>query len=162
MNLGVFKLKKFIFVIIVILILAGVGVYYFLQYQKTQELLKDPTKATVIENEALIEKIGKLILLPTEEPRVATVSDKTQLVGQSFFINAENGDKVLIYSQAKKAILYRPSTNKIIEVSSVNIATDTQPQISPTETKTSTPSVTPTVKLSPTESPELTVTPTPQ
>lgn len=155
------RFKKFIFVIIVILILAGVGGYYFLQYQKTQELLKDPTKAAVIENQALIEKVGTLILLPTEEPRIATVSDKTQLAGQSFFVNAENGDKVLIYSQAKKAILYRPSVNKIIEVTSVNIETSTKPEISPIETQNSTPSVSPTVKLTPTVAPSLTITPAP-
>lgn len=161
MNLGIFRFKKILFILIVLIILAGVGVYYFLQYQKTQELLKDPTKVTMIENQALIDKVGKLYLLPNEEPRIATVSDKTQLAGQSFFINAENGDKVLIYSQAKKAILYRPSIDKIIQVSSVNIETDTKPQISPIQTQTSTPSVTPTVKLSPTKTPDFTITPTP-
>lgn len=158
---GLLRQKKLIFILIVVIILAGVGIYYFLQYQKTQELLKDPTKASVVENQALVDKIGKLILLPGEEPRIATVSDKTQLSGQSFFNNAENGDKVLIYSQAKKAILYRPSINKIVEVSSVSIETDTQPQISPIEIQNSTPSVSPTVKLTPTVTPELTITPTP-
>ncbi len=153
--------KKLILVLVILLVLAGIGGYYFLQYQKTQKLLQDPTKAAVLENQALMERIGKLIELPSEEPRIATVSDKTKLIGQSFFAKAENGDKVLIYTLSKKAILYRPSTNKIIEVSSVNIQADTKPQISPAEDKISTPSVTPTIKLSPTISPTSIITPTP-
>lgn len=161
MNLGIFKLKKLIFVSIVILILAGVGGYYYFQYQKTQKLLKDPTQITLAETKNLVDKVGKLIELPSEEPRIATVSDKTKLIGQSFFARAENGDKVLIYAQNKKAILYRPSINKIIEVSSINIETETEPQISPSQTKISTPSVSPTLKLSPTLSPTSVVTPTP-
>lgn len=159
MNLGIFKLKKLIFVVVVILILAGVGGYYYFQYQKTQKLLEDPTKAAVLENQALIERVGKLIELPNEEPRIASVSDKTKLIGQSFFAKAENGDKVLIYANAKKAILYRPSINKIIEVSSVNIQTDVAPQASPSGARTILPSVSPTVSVSPTLSPTSVITP---
>lgn len=50
-----------------------------------------------------------------ETPTIATVSDITKLQGQPFFAKAQNGDKVYVYSNAKKAILYRPSENKIIE-----------------------------------------------
>ena len=86
------------------------------------------------ENKDLIEKIGKLILLPSgEQPTIATVSDKSQLSTQPFFANALDGDKVLVYANAKKAILYRPSTNQVIEVAPVNI---TSPTLTPTPTAT--------------------------
>jgi len=71
----------------------------------------------------LIKKVSALITLPKEVPSVATVADKSKLADQSFFKNAENGDKVLIFTEAKKAYLYRPSVNQIIEVGPININT---------------------------------------
>jgi hypothetical protein len=38
------------------------------------------------------------------------------LKGQSFFADAKVGDKVLIYKNAKKAILYDPIADKIITI----------------------------------------------
>lgn len=109
-------------VVVAVLALATVPSYYFYnKYQKSQELLKNPTEAARQEVKMLVERVGKFIELPNEEPTVATVSDKEKLADQPFFQKAENGDKVLIYTQARKAILYRPATNKIIEVSTVSL-----------------------------------------
>ncbi|HEX3099746.1 MAG TPA: hypothetical protein VHQ41_02115 [Patescibacteria group bacterium] len=69
----------------------------------------------------LVQQVGKLIILPTDEdPTIATVSDLNKLKDQPFFTKAQVGDKVLIYSKAKKAILYRPSSNQIIELAPLN------------------------------------------
>ena len=89
------------------------------------------------EVEALLADIGKLIALPADEtPTVATVSDSEKLKNQPFFKNAQTGDKVIIYSNARKAILYRPTENKIVEVGAVNINQQNQPTPSATETIT--------------------------
>lgn len=68
----------------------------------------------------IISEVGKLVVLPADEtPTIATVSDLAPLKGQPFFADAEMGDKVLIFQKAKKAILYRPSTKKIIIVAPI-------------------------------------------
>ena len=55
--------------------------------------------------------------LPQDEtPDLAKVSNKEKLAGQPFFQKSQNGDVVLIYLKAKKAILYRPSTNRVIDM----------------------------------------------
>lgn len=80
------------------------------------------------ETESLISKVGKLINLPADEkPTVATVTDESKIKDQVFFQKAQNGDIVLIYTNSQKAILYRPSENKIIEVGTVNNQTGTLP-----------------------------------
>lgn len=127
--------KKFLTPIGIILIIAAASIpsyYFYNQYQKSQELLKNPTEAAKEEVRALVAKVGSLLELPQgEEPTVATVSDKEKLKDQAFFAKAENGDKVLIYTNAKKAILYRPSTNKVIDVAPVNIGSSSVNQAQP-------------------------------
>ncbi len=72
------------------------------------------------EEKDIITKVSNIYLIPSnEEPTVATVSDPSILKDQSFFTQAEKGDKVLIFNKAGKAVLYRPSLNKIIEITSV-------------------------------------------
>jgi hypothetical protein len=96
------------------------GGYYFYQFQQSKNT--DNTE----ELNALIEEIGHVYELPTgETPALATVTDAETVKSQPFFGNAQNGDKVLIYTQAQKAILYRPSTKKIINVAPIqNIAAE--------------------------------------
>lgn len=61
--------------------------------------------------------VGKLMVLPSDEtPTLATVLDKEQLKDQPFFADSQNGDKILIYTKAKKAIIYRLDGNKLINV----------------------------------------------
>ena len=77
---------------------------------------------TETEIAALTKEVGDLILLPEGEiPTVATVSDLTPLKGQEFFARAAVGDKVLVYKNAKFAILYRPSAKKVLTASAVAI-----------------------------------------
>jgi hypothetical protein len=69
------------------------------------------------------EEIGKIAELPSgQTPSLVTVSDAQKLAGEnSFFKNAKNGDVVLLYvspDKSVRAILYRPSTKKVIEVTS--------------------------------------------
>jgi len=100
--------------LLTVLGLAGAAGFFYFQ-SRSLEAQKNKT-----ELEIYLEKIGAVVVLPEgEEPTLATVSDKEKLKEQSFFASAENGDKVLIFSQAQKIILFRPSIDKIVEVASL-------------------------------------------
>lgn len=116
---------------LILLASLGSSYYFWNQHQKTVKLLENPSQIGKEESKALIDKVGKLIELPKETPNIYTVTDVQKLKDQPFFARAENGDKVLIYTQAKKAILYRPSINKVIDVAPINIGEE-QAQNQPT------------------------------
>jgi len=79
------------------------------------------------ESAKIIALVGKLIELPQgQTPTIAMVDDPDQLRKQGLFQNAVKGDTVLIYPTEKKAILYRASENKIVDVTTVTI-TETLP-----------------------------------
>lgn len=102
----------------------GAAGYFYYQYQNTK-----PGAIEAKEVASLMDTLGSMIYLPEgEEPTLATVTDKEKLAEQSFFQKAENGDKVLIYSGSGRAILYRPSTKKIVDVTSVNVQAPPQSQ----------------------------------
>ncbi len=86
----------------------------------------------------LLAKVGKLIQLPANEtPTIANVTDATQAKKQSaFFANTVNGDKLLMYVKAGEAILYRPSTNKIIVVGPLTFTNNSATKSSTTSTTT--------------------------
>lgn len=133
--------KKLYYLIIGIVILAVlINVVYFLnQFRKVQKTSSTPAKAAE-DVKTLTAKVGQLIELPkSEEPSIAIVSNKEKLKDQPFFANAQNGDKVLIYTKSKKAILYRPSINKIIEVSFLNFGVSPTPIVIPTSVAVPTP-----------------------
>ena len=124
------KFRKLLFFIIILLIILSPGLYFYIKYQKVVKMLNSQKsqKAVPAETELvmLLKKVNKLIILPENEvPTIATVTDKSKVNNQIFFAKSENGDKALIYTQAKKAFLYRPATDKIIEVMPINIESST-------------------------------------
>lgn len=104
-------------------VLALIPSYYFYnKYQQSQKLLKNPQQAARQEIQTTVAKLSQLMVLPKDEtPTIATVTDRNKLKEQPFFAKAQNGDKVLLYIKAKKAILFREKDNKIIEVAPINI-----------------------------------------
>ena len=103
-------------------ILVGAGAFY----AWNMYMVKDPTKAAAQLEQAqaeaqmkeLVDKVGKLIVLPKgEEPVVATINDAAALArDQVFYKGSQNGDMVLVYQKAAKAIVYSPSRDIIINV----------------------------------------------
>lgn len=69
--------------------------------------------------DSIVDRVSKLMDLPAEAPTLATVTDPAKVADNPFLKESQKGDVVLLYKSIKRVILYRPSTNKIIEVSSV-------------------------------------------
>jgi hypothetical protein len=78
------------------------------------------TATSTLSQADIIDRVGKLMLLPQgETPVLAAVSDPNALSSQAFFKNAKIGDVVLMYGQARRAILYDPAADKVIEVAPI-------------------------------------------
>ena len=113
--------KKIIIGIVVILVLVTIGIVYVVYSEKQ----KATAAAALNEVQGLVDALSKITELPNEQPTIATVTDKEKLKQYPFFTKAESGDKVLIFNQAKKAYLYRPSSGKLIEVGPITLADQT-------------------------------------
>lgn len=85
--------------------------------------LKKPALSAEASVRRLVAEVSEAIILPQDElPTVAKVADATQLSNQPFFTNAHTGDDILIYEKAQKAVLWRPSVRRVVEVSSLMAA----------------------------------------
>ncbi len=118
--------------VLLVLSLAGNGFLLWQYTEQRDELAEaeqtidlfrsDPESAQQANIEQYIEQVGRVYDLPGDEtPSLATVSDKDALDDQPFFERAENGDVVLIYPEAQLAILFRPATGQLINISSLEI-----------------------------------------
>ena len=106
--------KRNIYIFIFLIILVS-GILFF--RNKVNPVAINGESISINESKNLAKKVGKLMFVPKDEvPTIATVVNPEDLKGQSFFVDAKAGDKVLIYKNAKKAILYDPIADKIITI----------------------------------------------
>jgi hypothetical protein len=113
-------LVSFIILLLVALGGSAAGIYYYAKYTHTLKKVADPK----LEAKELVQKLGKLIELPEEEPTVATVTNAEQIKSQPFFAKAKNGDRVILYTNGRMAILYDDKANKIVNVGVINVSND--------------------------------------
>ncbi len=112
--------KHFIGFLVVFLFVAvvAIGGYFYFKYQ---QIKNNPNIVAQEETKYITGQIGKFIDVPKDEqPSRATITDISKLKDQPFFKNAKNGDKLIVYNKAQKAILYRPSENKIVDFTLVD------------------------------------------
>lgn len=129
------SVKKVLLVLVPALLVvgsAGSSVYF---YKQVQSLKANPQAQAQAQADAVVSKVSQLIVLPTDEkPTVATVTDPSKLKDQPFFANAKAGDEVLLYTNAKKAVLYDPTANKIVDVAPINLGAGTGATAAPVPT----------------------------
>lgn len=116
-----------------IIALAGSTAYLFMQnrqlkhdlgdYAQLQEDFKDLKSMSpkyvggLNDAESIVKQVSLLAELPQSEvPQLLPIDDKDKVKTIDFFKTAQNGDYVLVYAQNKFAVLYRPSTYKIINM----------------------------------------------
>lgn len=129
------NIKLYLTKILVVAVVAAGGLAYYF-YDQAAAIKKDPNKIAREETANLVAQVGKLIVLPEgETPTVATVSDPEKLKDQPFFSKAKTGDKVLIYTNAKKALLYDVENKKIVEVAPINIGAPAASRTKPAESE---------------------------
>lgn len=89
--------------------------------------------------------LKKLVVVPDEQPIIATIINAQTLVEQSnFYEHAQNGDKLVIFQNAARTYLYRPQENLIVNVGPLLIVPSTQTSLDTTlpESTDATPSST--------------------
>jgi hypothetical protein len=120
MHLSLFKRLMTRRVVVPVLIVGLIIALVYSQYQL--RVVSDPSyqqKKVAEETARIVDTVGRLIVLPVGvTPQVATVQNADTLrTSEPFFLNAHNGDELLVYPD--RAILYSPSLNKIVNVEPV-------------------------------------------
>lgn len=124
------KKKRILLIAILVIIIGGIFLAWAISDMNTNSEITN----TKEETNKLVSLVGKLMTLPADEvPDLATIIDKNVLNSQPFFAKSENGDNVLIYRKAKIAILYRSSTNEVIENMPISFSDN---KLSPTTSTT--------------------------
>ncbi|OGE64845.1 hypothetical protein A3I48_04390 [Candidatus Daviesbacteria bacterium RIFCSPLOWO2_02_FULL_36_7] len=93
--------------------------YLFYQFSRPYLFNSSATKTVLNKEEMknLVEEIGKIAKLPQrEDPSVATVTDISKLKDQPVFAESKNGDRVLLYTNAQKVVIYDPISRKIVNI----------------------------------------------
>jgi galactose mutarotase-like enzyme len=117
------KNKAIIGALALIAVLVGV---YFIYPRVTQT----PEQKTEAKTADLMAKVSKHMLLPTgENPTIFEIKDPATLASQQvFFANAQQGDQLLVFSQAGKAVIYSPSRDIIVNVGPITNPATTTPK----------------------------------
>lgn len=109
------KQKGIVGILIVIILVLG-ALYYQTHYSKAA--VQKRAQAETIQ---LVKEVKKILVLPeTDVPAVFDIQDPVLLINQqAFFVGAEKGDKLLVYPQIGKAIIYSPKRKMIVNVGPV-------------------------------------------
>ncbi len=114
------RFKSVLYFLLVVALIAT-SIFFFMKYNNKKENTADPNA----ERKALIAAVSDVATLPSGTPAIETVTDATLLKAQPFFEDVKNGDKILIFTTAQQVIIYRPSTEKVINSGPLVVGTTT-------------------------------------
>lgn len=105
-----------IILFLLLLFTTAFGGYYFFQHQNSKDLLSNPLRFSVDRERYLIDALQNVFETPTERPQIITLSDLSKLPQTPFFTLAKVDDIVFVFDKTKVAVLFRPSTHKIVTI----------------------------------------------
>lgn len=108
------KKNKTLWVVLIIFVLLVSLLLFLSTLYKNQMATKQKARAKA--EQEVVDKISKLLRLPNETPIFVTVFNEKDFENNDLFRKVKTGDKILIYLNSKQAVIYRPSTNQVIEV----------------------------------------------
>jgi len=115
-------------IVLLLFVILGGAYMLFFKPDSSMTLPDENGQLTDEQVDTLVEKVGKLIVLPNETPLVATVEDAAQLrAEQAFYKDVQNGDKLIIFPQAAKAIIYNEEANQIVNAGPIFVNNDENP-----------------------------------
>ncbi len=131
------KTKK-ILTLLIIIVIAVLGFAIFKKFSSSVKIPEGQLSDKEIK--VLVDKVSKLINVPEETPVVATIIKADQLISeQKFYVGSKDGDYLIVFPKAQKAIIYRKNENRLINVGPIIVdqpTTTTQPVATTTDTKT--------------------------
>lgn len=105
---------KFI-VPVVVLVLVALGAWWFIS--RGSGIDTKDGELSAAEEKAVIEKVASLFETPKETPVLAVIVDADTLVNeQSFYNGAVDGDVLLVYPKAAKAVIYGVKEERLVNV----------------------------------------------
>lgn len=89
------------------------------------------------EIDELLREVSEHILLPEgETPLVATITDAESLIAeQPFYTGVQDGDRLIIYTETLKAIIYSPERGIIVNVGPIQLPQIDDGVVVPEETE---------------------------
>jgi Flp pilus assembly protein CpaB len=115
------SMKKYLIALVLILVLAGGGYFGWKYWQTRQGSPEAQAQQAEAEKAQILTQLKKLMVLPEGDPVLFKVSNEDVMrKQQAFFKDTKNDDVLLVFQQSGKAIIYRPSTNVIVNVGPVN------------------------------------------
>lgn len=129
----IMKNKNIIYAVVALVVIVG-GYFGIMKYRAMQNTPEAQSAKLTEQKNNIIAKIKALTVLPEEEPVLFTVNDANLLKSQqAFFKDAQNGDVLLVFQKDGKALIYRESTNVIVNAGPVSFQ---QPAATSTKTTT--------------------------
>lgn len=98
------------------------GYFYYNYYNSSAQVAKRQEKAV----QQLVKTLSRFILLPQDEKPVVYKINNISELQQAFFKDAKNGDDLIVYQKAQKALIYSSERKVLVNVGPITF--DAAPQ----------------------------------